>query len=122
MVATHAQPADPSPPTVADLETIYHFCRPQEARAILAAHPEVLALAAEAASKIPEFLPVEEQLVLEFVRDPEDKDDEGQVFALVPTRLDPAEIRPRFNRFVREWLVDAGRSVGLRFNVGLEYR
>ena len=122
MVAKPAQPADRPPPTVAELEAIYQFREPAEVRAFLTAHPEVLPVAAEAASKISEFVPVEERLVLEFGRDPEDEDDEGQVFALVPTRLDPDEIRPGFDRFLRDWLVEAGRSVGLLFNVGIEYR
>ena len=121
MVAKPAQPADRMP-TIAELETIYQFREPEEVRAFLAAHPEVRAVAAEAASKISEFVPVEERLVLEFGRDPEDEDDEGQVFALIPTRLDPAAIRSRFNGFEREWLVDAGRAVGLLFHVGLEHR
>ena len=122
MVTKPAQPADPSPPTIAELESIYQFREPAEVRAFLAAHPKVRAVAAEAASKIPEFVPVEEQLILTFGRDPEDEDDEGHVFALVPTRLEPGEIRPPFNRFVRDWLVEAGRPVGLLFNVGIEYR
>ena len=121
MVARDAQPADPSPATIADLEAIYQFREPDAVRSFLAAHPEILDVVIEAASKIPEFLPVEEPPVLELVRDHDDEDDDGDLFAVVSTRLEPEDLRPRMAEFRTAWLVDAVCRAQGRFNVGILY-
>jgi hypothetical protein len=122
MVAEHARAHTTPQQTIAELERRYRFREPEEVRAFLLAHPEVLDLVVEAAAKIPEFLPIDEGIELEVVRDPEDEHDPGELFAIVPTRLEPVDVRPRMHRLLREWLVDAGRPFGLLFNVGVEYR
>ena len=133
MVAKQDRADDPSPTTptsedalvletIGELESRYRFREPDKVRAFLLAHPEVLDLVVQAQAKIPEFLPADQPLELEVVRDPEDEHDDGELFAIVPTDLEPEDVRPRMRRFLREWLVDAGRPVGLLFNVGVEYR
>ena len=122
MIAKHAQPTDPSPATINDLEAIYQFREPDDVRAFLAHHPDLLDLLVEGASKIPEFLPSDEPIALEVLRDPEDEADDGELFAIVLTRQEPEDVRPRLNRLDREWLIDAGRPHAGRFNVAVEYR
>lgn len=107
---------------ITKLEGRYQFREPYTARAFLLAHPEMIDLAFQASVKIPEFLPADEGLVLEVTRDPEDVDDHEELFAIVPTRADYREIERLLERLLREWLIDAGRPVGLLFNVGVEYR
>jgi len=131
MVAKHAQ-SDRVPLSASDealamkkigtLEDRYQFREPDAVRAFLVAHPEVINLALQASSKIPELLPVDEGLALEVSREPEDVDDPGQLFAIVPTCLDPGDVRPYMDRLLDEWLVTAGRPVGLLFNVDVEYQ
>lgn len=56
------------------------------------------------------------------VRDDDDGDDEGELFAIVNTRRDPREVEPLIERLDRGWLIPAVQRIGLRFNVGIEYR
>jgi len=121
MVAKPAQPIDPSSATIAELETIYQFREPDDVRAFLAAHPELLDLLVEGASKIPEFLASGDPIALEVLRDPEDEGDDGELFAIVLTSMEPKDVRPRLYRLDREWLIDAGRPHAGRFNVTVEY-
>lgn len=105
------------------LAGVYRFREPDEVRAYLAKHPDLLALLVEAAAKIPEFLPPDGPIVLEVVWDPEDEEGEGdELFAVVPTRMGWEEVRPRHHRLTREWLVPAARFAAGRFNVDVEYR
>jgi hypothetical protein len=133
MVAEHARADRPSPTTplsgdaaaletIAELERRYRFREPEEVRAFLLAHPAVLDLVVQASAKIPEFLPVGDPLELHVVRDPEEDEDDGELFVIVPTRAEPEDIEPLLERFDRAWLIPAIRPVGLLFNVGIEYR
>ena len=128
MVAESSQPPEPArfplaiSAMIAKLERTYQFREPDEVRAFLAIHPEIGDLALTAAVKIAEYLPIQDQLVLEFFRDPEDDEDDGQLFALVPTRLPPMEVRSLMDQLLRDWLLEVIRPTGLLFNVGVEYR
>lgn len=104
------------------LEGRYEFREPDEVRAYLAQHSDLLGLLDEAAAKIPVFLPPDGRLVLEMVWDPEDEDedDDGELFAMVPTRIGWQQDRPGYDRLLREWLVPAVRFAAGRFNVGIE--
>ncbi len=103
------------------LESVYQFREPEVVRAFLVEHPELLNIAWEAATVVPQFLPAAAPIVLEVVRDPEDAHD-GGLFAVVPTAMEPEEIRPRRGQLIDEWLLDASRRAGGRFNVAVEYR
>ena len=107
---------------IASVEDRYLLREPEQVLAFLAAHPDVLDLVMEASTKTPEFLTADDSISLEFARDPEDMSDPGQVFAVVPTKLAPRQVRPGLDRLLREWLNDAGRRTGLLFNVDVEYR
>jgi hypothetical protein len=105
------------------LERLYRFREPDEVRTYLAKNSDLLDLLNEAAAKIPEFLPVDEAMILEVAWDPEDEEDEEDgLFALVSTRLEPEAVRPQLDRLRRDWLVPVFRRTGGRFNVGIEYR
>ena len=105
------------------LEALYEFREPDEVRAFLADNPDLFDLLVEAAAKIPEFLPPDGPIVLHVVWDPEDeREDEDELFALVPTRLKWEGIRPLMDRMDREWLIGAGRFAAGRFNVDVEFR
>jgi len=106
---------------IGELAALYRFRQPNEVRAYLTANPDLLPLVHEAASKIPDFLAPGGELVLEYFSNPEEEDDVG-LFAVVPTRWKHDEVQPGLNRPTREWLVDAGRTAGNRFNVGVEFR
>ena len=104
------------------LEQTYQFRRRDEVRAFLTAHADLVVLLDEASSKIPEFLPADEPMALEVVKDPEDEGAEGELFALVPTELAPEQVLPRLDRLRREWLIAATRGASGWFNVDVEYR
>jgi hypothetical protein len=91
-------------------------------RAFLADHPDLLDLLVEASETIVRFLPTDGPLALDVIWDPEDEDDEGELFAVVPTFSEPEEVRPRRTRLVEQWLLDAFRRADGRFNVHVEYR
>ena len=110
------------PDLIARLERRYHFRRPDEVRAFLLDHPDLLDLLVEGASKIRLFLPSDEPIAIEVLFDPEEQDDQGELFAVVSTRSEPEAVRPRLERLDREWLIDAGRPFAGQFNVAVEYR
>jgi len=110
-----------APATIDVLDHLFEFREPDEVRAYLAKHPDLLDLLHEAATRIPEFLPPDRPIVLEMLWDPEDDDDEGELFAVVRTRSDGEATRLGYDRLLREWLVPAGRFAAGRFNVGIEY-
>lgn len=129
MVRADMRRGERSAATVADiaaaidaLERVYEFREPGEVRAFLAEHPDLLPLVVEAAAKIPEFLPSDLGIALDVVWEPEDEDDGGELFALVPTELAPEDVRSRLALLDREWLIEAGRFAAGRFNVNVEYR
>ncbi len=107
---------------IASVEERYLLREPEQVRTFLAAHPDVLKVVMQASTKTPEFLTDDAPILLEVVRDHEDMNDSGQVFAVVPTKLTPGQVRPKYDRLLREWLNDAGRRTGLLFNVDVEYR
>lgn len=105
------------------LQSVYVFRGPDEVQTYLAKNLDLLEILHEAAAKIPEFLPVDEAMILEVAWEPEDEEgDEDGLFALVSTRLEPEVVRPRLDRLRREWLVPVFRRTEGRFNVGIEYR
>lgn len=121
--------ADRAPTAVDDvaaaidaIERVFELRQPEEVRAYLAGNPDLLGLVGEAASEIPEFLPPSGSIILEMLWDPEDEEDAGELFAVVPTDLGWEAVRPRMDRLLREWLIDAGRFAAGRFNVGVEFR
>ena len=87
----------------------------------LRTNPDLLDLLHATAAKIPAYFDLDEPLILEMLWDPEDEDGD-ELFATIPTRLGWEEALSRFNRFIRDWFVDAARFAGVRFNVALEYR
>lgn len=99
----------------------YEFREPDEVRAYLAKNPDLLDLLVEAATKIPEFLPPAGPIVLDVLWDPEDEGDDGELFAMIPTRLGWEQTRPRMDRLTREWLIATPGRRSSRFNVGVEY-
>ncbi len=107
---------------IAEIERRYELREPEDVRAYLADNPDLLDLVDEASAKLPEFLPPSGPIVLEVVWDPDDEEDEGELFALVPTRLGWQDVLPCLNRLLREWLIDAGRFAAGRFNVDVEFR
>lgn len=104
------------------LRGTYEFREPDAVRTYLAQNPDRLGLLAEAATKIPEFLPPDGPIVLEVVRDPEDEEGEGgELVAVSPTRLGWARARPGMERLRREWLITTPGRMASRFNIGVEY-
>lgn len=108
--------------TIDALEGPFVLRQADEVQAYLADNPDLLPLLMEASSKIPEFLPPDGPIVLEILWDPEDEDDGGELFAVVPTDLGWEEVRPRMDRLLRDWLIEAGRFTAGRFNVDVEFR
>jgi len=105
-----------------ELGTAYEFRAPDEIRAYLMANPDLLPLVREAATKLRTSLPGDGTLALDVVVDPGDETDPGELFAVYRTTLEPAAIRPAFNRLTREWLVPTGPASVGRFNINIEYR
>lgn len=104
------------------IERLYEFREPDEVRMYLTKNPDLLDLLNEAAVKIPEFLPPDGPIVLEVVWDPEDEEGEDdELFALVPTKLEPEDVRPMMDRMRREWLIGTPGRRASRFNVGPRY-
>lgn len=75
----------------------------------------------EASERLAEFVPSERRTVQELVRNPEDEEGEGTLFAVTQTALGWDEIRPQLERLRWEWLIDASRRVGGRTNVDVDY-
>lgn len=111
-----------TPDVVGELRNLYEFREPEEVEAYLDRHPNLVDLLVEAAARIPEFIPPDAPIVLEVVWDPEEEDEEGELFAMIPTHRSWEEIRPRMNRLRRDWLIAAARNAAGRFNIGVEYR
>ena len=95
--------------------------RREDVRAYLALYPELVPVVIEASERIPEFLPSAHRPVLELVPYQEDKEEEGTLFVVVRTDLEPQEVRSRLARLSQEWLRDASRRVGGRINVDIDY-
>ena len=120
-MAQQAVVAEPVPAAVTELERSYEFREPDAVRSFLARHTDLIEVLVEASVTIPAFLPSRERLVLEILRDPEDGG-EGELFAIVPTQLEPEEVLPRLARMREEWWIPLARRVGGRLNVDVEYR
>ena len=103
------------------LETMYVLREPEAIRAFVDRHPDVTDVLSEAVWRIPESLPSDERIALELVHDPDDDGDPGTLFAIVRTRLGAEEIRPILARMHHEWVIDAVRRAGGRFNVHVEF-
>jgi hypothetical protein len=115
-------PTTTAPEAIAAIERLYEFREPEEVRAFLAKNPDLIGLLVEAAAMIPEFLPPDGRIVLEVVWDPEDEEEDDELFALVPTKLEPEDVRPMMDRLRRTWLIPRARHAVGRFNVGPAYR
>lgn len=103
-----------------ELAELYRFREPGDVRAYLAAHPDLIPLVREAATKIPEFVTPSRPLALEVSRSPEEEDDTAIVPVVIVDRW-PPPVQEQMDRPIREWQVDAGRAAGSRFIVRAEY-
>jgi len=111
-VAERARGQGVTLPSVVEPEDAAHV------HAFLSEYPEILGLLDEAAERIPLALPTSRPIELQVSPDRETGGDEA-LFAVVSTELAPEEARPLMGRFLREWLLDAVRRGGGRFNVVL---
>lgn len=107
--------------TLTSIEQVYAFRDGPAIRAFLGAHPDVLGLLAEAEGRIASVFPSRRPIALEVLHDHEDEGEEGELFAVVATELDPEEALARMAELRRSWLVDAVRRGQGRFNVAVEY-
>lgn len=107
--------------TIEDLEKLYRFRDRDEARSYLSQNSDLLNAVAEAATVIPRYLPGDQPIELDVVRDLDEDQQEGDLFAIVVTNREPDEMRPLLGRLRREWLVPSVQRFDGRFNVGLEY-
>lgn len=103
-----------------DLADVYRFREPDDIRDYLAGHPNLLPLLREAATKIPQFVPTTRPLELEVFRNPEEEDDTAIVPVVIVDRHGPPMLT-EMHRLIREWQIDAGRTVAGRFIVGIEH-
>src|SRR5215216_6293552 len=100
------------PPTIDALASVYDFRDPQAVRAFLEANTDLLILLREIPARVAAYLPTDERLVLERIEDPEDEDAQSELFALIPTRLDPEVVLQRLDRLSRDWWLDVYRQTG----------
>lgn len=117
-----SHPDGAAPATVEDLEKLYRFRDQDLVRSYLAQHLDILDAVAEAAEVIPRFLPGDPPIELDVVRDLDEDEPEGDLFAIVVTDREPDEMRPLLGQLRREWLVPFVQRFDGRFNVGLEYQ
>jgi|GEM_PF-2892399 len=108
--------------TIDDLERLYRFRNRDVVRSYLAQHLDIVDAVAEAATVIPQFLPGHQPIELEVVRDADEDEPEGDLFAIVKTHRAPDEMRPLLGKLRREWLIPFVQRFDGRFNVGLEYQ
>lgn len=101
------------------VERLYRVQNPDAVRAYLHRHPDLVDALIEAANVIPRFVPTSFPLELEVIVDPDD--DARDLFAVVPTELEPEEIRPLLTRLRREWLIGVAQQLDEGFNVGVKY-
>ncbi len=106
---------------IAEIEGRYELREPEEVRAFLGEHPELIDILVEGSAIIPRFLNPHGPIVLAVSWDPEDDDDPGELFAWAPTTLDPEDIAPRMAELRKAWVIDAFRRSDGFFNVGVEY-
>ncbi len=107
---------------IAEIERRYELREPEEVRAFLREHPDLLDILVEGSEIIPRFLAPSGPIVLAVSWDPEDDDDPGELFALAPTPWEPEEIAPRMAELREAWVIDVFRRSQGFFNVGVEYR
>ena len=127
--AAHLPLGSTSVPAATDIEpslmlalgTMYDVREPDAIEAFIDRHPEVADVLREEAWRIPESLPTDERVALELVQDPDVEDDDGELFAIVRTRMGPEEVRPFLTQMQEGWLIDAARRAGGRFNVDIEF-
>ena len=113
---------DVEPGLMDTLCAMYELREPGAIQAFVDRHPEIVDVLIEAAWRIPESLPSDERVALDLVQVPDDDDDgNGELFAIVRTRLGAEEIRPSLTRMQEGWLIDAGRRAGGHFNVHVEF-
>lgn len=105
-----------------DLERLYRFRDRDVVRSYLARHLDIVDAVAEAATVIPQFLPGYQPIELDVVRDADEDEPEGDLFAIVKTNREPEEMRPLLGKLRREWLIPSVQRFDGRFNVGLEYQ
>lgn len=117
-----SHPDGAAPATIEDLEKLYRFRDQDLVRSYLARHLDILDAVAEAAEVIPRFLPGDQPIELDVVRDVDEDEPEGDLFAIVVTDREPDEMRPLLGKLRREWLVPFVERFDGRFNVGLEYQ
>ena len=99
----------------------YRFRGDGVPEAVSNAGPEVAALLLEAADRIAASFGSGTNAVLEVFTDPEDEDDPGTLFVLVPTRLTSDQARPVMERFWYGWWLSAARGAHGHLNVDLEF-
>lgn len=107
---------------IAELERHYEFRQPEEVRAFLMSHPDVLPVVEEATRMIPRSIPTDDQLALDVTRDPEDEDDNGMLYAVLTTSLAPEDTAPYRAELEQAWLLNAFRRAGGWFNVHITSR
>lgn len=122
-VTRQAMPAaDPAVERAIDaLETIYVFREPDEVRDFLRRYPDLLPVLDEATERVAPLATGVGPAALEVVWDPDDDNDEGELFLVVPTVEQPEAVLPVLDRLQRNWLVDVAWSAQGRFNVALKY-
>lgn len=109
-----------APDIAASLDRSYTFRDRDDVTAFLADHPSLPDLLVEASSQIARLFPLPQPLALEVFHNLEEEA-EGILFVVIPTKLAPDEALRLLTRLEDDWLVDAVRRTGGRFNVNTEY-
>jgi len=109
-----------APAVAASLDRSYTFRDREDVTAFLVEHPALPDLLVEASSRIARLFPLPQPLALEVFHNIEEED-EGILFIVVPTKLVPDEALRLLDRLEDDWLIDAVRRTGGRFNVNTEY-
>lgn len=114
-------PSTVVPDVIEALGRVYAVRDENDVRRFLAAHPDLLALLAEAPTNVPNLLATGHPLGIEVLRDTEDEGAEGVLFVTVPTHAPPEEAMPLMDELLRGWLLDATRRSQGRFNIAFAY-
>jgi hypothetical protein len=110
-----------APGMIEDLASVYAFRDGASVRTFLRTNPDLLPILRAIPDRVAPYLPADRRLILEVVVDPEDEESRPELFALIPTRLDPEKALARLGSLRREWWLGAYREAGGRLNIDVEY-
>lgn len=103
------------------LAELYQFREEKEVERFLEENPYLIPLLIEARDQIAKYFGPETPVGLEVFHDWEDEEDEGELFALIQSKLPFEEACKRREKFTREWWLPNDARGRYRLNIDLEW-